>query len=79
MLTVKEHQARAALDGLWKRGYAVELTSAVVTAVLTRYALRWRRRFDSLGLEGPLVGILTGSGLKGDGGKSLRAHHAKPR
>ena len=79
MLTVKEHQARAALDGLWKRGYAVELTCAVVAAVLTRYALRWRRRFDSLGLEGPLVGILTGSGLKGDGGKSLRAHHAKPR
>ena len=67
VLTVKEATTRHALDGLWGRGYPVELTSAVVAAILTEYAGHWRRRFTSEGRTGPIVGILTGSGLKAEG------------
>ena len=64
IVTVKEAPTRAALAHLWRRGYPVEFTSAVVAAVLGEFAARWRRGLAAEGRTGPIVGILTGSGLK---------------
>jgi threonine synthase len=67
LVAVKEAETRRAQDQLWRRGYAVELTSAVVAAALSYYGSRWEGWLESLGLRGPIVGLLTGSGLKSSG------------
>jgi threonine synthase len=64
VVTATEEQTRAAHDDLWRRGFPVEVTSAIVAAALLSHGGRWKQRLSSAGREGPVVAILTGSGLK---------------
>src|SRR5262249_35769666 len=60
--TVGEDATSRAQDALWRRGFAVERTSAVTWAALEAAGQRWARLAAERG--GPLVVVLTGSGLK---------------
>jgi threonine synthase len=59
---VDEDEIEAAGAWLWTRGYAVEPTAAVAVALARRAGPALRRRY------GDLAVVLTGSGLKTDGG-----------